>query len=99
MEIFKNEWGESSDPDGIIISATIVEDGSLRIDGTDYGSSARGFSGGDDYEYGLLIPAEYLPAFTLELLKRSFNLRGQLSFSKIVRICKNARIPVKDWYF
>jgi hypothetical protein len=99
MEIFKKEWGPEDDPDGTIINATILDDGSLKIDGTDYGKSARGFSGGDDYEYGLQISADDLPAFTLELLKRSFNLRGRISFSTIKKICKNAGITVQDWYF
>ena len=99
MEIFRKEWGPEDDPDGTIINATILDDGSLRIDGTDYGASARGFSGSDDYEYGLQISADDVPAFTLELLKRSFNLRGQVSFSTIKRICKSAGITVNDWYF
>ena len=99
MEIYKKEWGPEEDPDGTVITATILDDGSLKIDGTDYGKSARGFSGGEDYEYGLQISADDVPAFTLELLKRSSNLRGQVSFSTIKRICKSAGITVNDWYF
>ena len=99
MEIFRKEWGLEDDPDGTIINATILDDGSLRIDGTDYGASARGFSGSDDCEYGLHINADDVPAFAVQLLKRSFNLRGQLNFSKVQKVCTNGGIPVKDWYF
>ena len=80
MEIYRKKWGPEDDPDATIINATILDDGSLRIDGTDYGASARDFSGGDDYEYGLHINADDVPTFSLELLKRSFNLRGQEVF-------------------
>ena len=98
MEIYRKEWGPEDDPDGTIFNAIILGDGSLRIDGTDYGASARGFSGRDEYEYGLHINADDVPAFTVELLKRSFNLRGQVSFSIIKKICRNAGIEVNDWY-
>lgn len=99
MEIFKKEWGSKDDPDGTIIDATVLEDGSLKINGTDYGASARGFSGGDDYEYGLHIKAEDVPIFAVELLKRSFTLRGQLTFSKVKKVCKNAGIQIDEWYY
>lgn len=98
MEIYRKEWGPADDPDVTIINATILDDGSLRIDGTDYGASARGFSGGDEYEYGLAIPADAVSSFILELLKRSFNLRGQISFSHVEKICKNANITSEMWY-
>ena len=98
MEIFKKEWGSKDDPDGTIIDATVLEDGSLKINGTDYGASARAFSGGDDYEYGLAIPADQVSLFTLALLKRSFNLRSRISFSTIEKICKNADITYEVWY-
>ena len=98
MEIFRKEWGPDDDPDGTIINATILDDGSLRIDGTDYGKSARGFSGRDDYEYGVAIPADQVSSFTLALLKRSFHLRSRISFSTIEKICKNADITCEVWY-
>lgn len=99
MEIFRKEWGPEDDPDGTIINATILDDGSLRIDGTDYGASARGFSGSDDYEYGLHIKADDVPTFAVELLKRSFTLRGQLNFSKVKKVCTNAGIRIDEWHY
>ena len=99
MEIFKKEWGSKDDPDGTIIDASVQEDGSIKINGTDYGASARRFSGGDDYEYGLHINAEDVPAFTVELMRRSFNLKGPLTFSKVKKVCANAGIRIDEWYY
>lgn len=85
LEIYRKEWGPEDDPDGTIINATILGDWSLRIDGTDYGASARGFSGRDKYEYGLHINADdvpalvgYFEALSMSLLpdSRAFNARG-----------------------
>ena len=98
MNIFKNEWGNPEVPDGISVDADILPDGSLRLSGTDYGKSARNFSGNDEYDYGLHIPADSIPQFSLELLKRSFNLKGALTFSKVKSICKNADIAITIWH-
>ena len=97
MEIYRKEWGPEDNPDGTIINATILDDESLRIDGTDYGKSARNFSGNEDYDYGLHIPANQVSQFTLELLKRGFNLKGPLSVSKVARLCRNAEIETTSW--
>ena len=98
MKIYKKEWGREDDPVGMIINATISDDGSSRTDGTDYGASARGYDGRDDYEHGLHINADDVPAFTLELLKRSFNLRGRITFLIIQKIRKNSNTDIQDRY-
>ena len=95
MEIYKNEWGDPEDLAGAVIEAEILPDGSVRLAGTDYGKSARDFSGGDEYEYGLRIPSDHMPQFALELLGRSFNLRGLLTMSKVEKVCQNAGIQVE----
>ena len=92
MEIYKKEWGDPEDPDGTVVDADVLADGSIRISGTDYGRSARNFSGNEEYDYGLHIPADQVSKFTLELLKRGFNLKAPLSVSKVERLCKNAGI-------
>ncbi len=97
MEIYKNEWGDPEDLDETVIDAEILPDGSIRLAGTDYGKSARDFSGGDEYEYGLRIPSDHMSQFALELLRGSFNLRGLLTMSKVERVCRNADIPVETW--
>ena len=48
MEIYKKEWGDPEDPDGTVIDADVLADGSIRISGTDYGKSARNFSGNEE---------------------------------------------------
>jgi hypothetical protein len=97
MEIYKKEWGDPEDPDGTVIDADVLADGSIRISGTDYGKSARNFSGSEEYDYGLHIPADQVSQFTLELLKRGFNLKGPLSVSKVEKLCRNAGIKVESW--
>ena len=97
MEIYKNEWGDPEDPDGTVIDADVLADGSIRIFGTDYGKSARNFSGNEEHDYGLHIPADQVSLFTLELLKRGFNLKGPLSVSKIERLCRNVGIEINTW--
>ena len=97
MEIYKKEWGDPEDPDGTVIDADILADGSIRITGTDYGKSARNFSGNEEYDYGMHIQVDDVPRFALEILKRSFNLRGVLSISKVEKICKNAEIETTSW--
>ena len=99
MEIYKNEWGDPEDLDGTVIDAEVLPDGSIRLAGTDFGKSARDFSGRDEYEYGLHIPSDHMSQFALELLKRSFNLRGLLTMSKVERVRKNADIPVETWSY
>ena len=34
MEIYKKEWGDPEDPDGTVIDADVLADGSIRISGT-----------------------------------------------------------------
>ena len=97
MEIYKKEWGDPEDPDGTVIDADVLADGSIRISGTDYGKSARNFSGNEEYDCGLHIPADQVSQFTLELLKRGFNLKGPLSMSKVEKLCKNAKIKTTSW--
>ena len=97
MEIYKKEWGDPEDPDGTVIDADVLADGSIRISGTDYGKSARNFSGNEEYDYGLHIPVDQLSQFTLELLKRGFNLNGPLSVSKVERLCRNVGIEINTW--
>ena len=97
MEIYKKEWGDPEDPDGTVIDADVLADGSIRISGTDYGKSARSFSGHEEYDYGLRIPADHVTQFTLELLRRSFNLKGLLSVSTVEKLCKNSGIPFEVW--
>ena len=97
MEIYKKEWGDPEDPDGTVVDADVLSDGSIRISGTDYGKSARNFSGNEEYDYGLHIPADQVSQFTLELLRRGFNLKGPLSVSKVERLCRNAEIPCESW--
>lgn len=97
MEIYKKEWGDPEDPDGTVIDADVLADGSIRISGTDYGKSARNFSGNEEYDYGLHIPVDQLSQFTLELLKRGFNLKGPLSVSKVERLCRNVGIEINTW--
>ena len=97
MEIYKKEWGDPEDPDGTVIDADVLADGSIRISGTDYGKSTRNFSGNEEYDYGGHIQADDGPRFALEILKRSFNLRGVLSISKVEKICKNAEIETTSW--
>ena len=99
MEIYKKEWGDPEDPDGTVIDADVLADGSIRISGTDYGKSARNFSGNEEYDYGLHIPADQVSQFTLELLKRGFNLKGPLSMSKVEKLCKNAKITTTSWRY
>ena len=97
MEIYKKEWGDPEDPDGTVIDADVLADGSIRISITDYGKSARNFSGNEEYDYGLHIPADQVSQFTLELLNRGFNLKGLLSVSKVERLCRKAAIPIEVW--
>ena len=97
MEIYKKEWGDHEDLDVTVVDDDVLADGSIRISGTDYGKSARNFSGNEEYDYGLHIPADQVSKFTLELLKRGFNLKGPLSVSKVERLCKNAGIPCEAW--
>jgi hypothetical protein len=97
MEIYKKEWGDPEDPDGTVIDAYVLADGSIRISGTDYGKSARNFSGNEEYDYGMHIQGADVPRFAQEILKRSFNLRGVLSISKVEKICKNAEIETTSW--
>ena len=97
MEIYKKEWGDPEDPDGTVVCADVLADGSIRISGTDYGKSARNFSGNEEYDYGLHIPADQVSQFTLELLKRGFNLKGPLSVSKVERLCRNVGIEINTW--
>ena len=82
---------------GTVIEAEILPNKPVRLAGTDYGKSARDFSGGDEYEYGLHIPSDHMSQFALELLRRSFNLRGLLTMSKVERVCENADIQVETW--
>ncbi len=98
MEIFREESGPKSDPDGQIIRAEFLSDGSLKIEVLEYGKSARKFSGHGLDEYGHHISAEHVPALTLALLHRSFNLRGQIGLSTFEKICKNAGIPIEFSY-
>ena len=98
MEIYRKESGPKDDPDGQIIRATFLYDGSLNIDVLEYGKSARSFSGKGIDEYGHHISAEYVPALTLALLSRSFNLKGQIDLHTFEKICKNAGIPIEESY-
>ena len=92
MEIYKKEWGNVEDPDETVIDADVLIDGSIRISGTDYGRSGRNFSGNEDYDHRLRIPADQISQFTLELLKRGFNLKRPLTMSKVEKLCNIADI-------
>ena len=98
MEIFRKEWGPEDDPNGQIIRATSLSDGSVKIEVLEYGKSARSFSGKGLDEYEHHISAEHVPALTLALLRRSFNLRGQIDLDTFEKICKNAGIPIECSY-
>lgn len=94
-ELYRREWTTDEGQEITVVSARFTEDGSLRIDGWDMGSTVEEFWGDDDYEYWLVIPPGEIPKLSVELLRYAFNAENALRFSELRKLCEEAGIEVK----
>jgi len=94
MEIYRydNKWFTS-------INAEFDKTGNLKIRGHDIDDGMESWVGSDEFEYFLTVPKDAVEAFTLEVLKKSFNENKPLGFYDLRDICKDNNIEhYHDWW-
>lgn len=95
MKIHERHWGNEDDPDGRTVHASFDEKGDLVFTEIDYGPGARKFNGSDELESMLIVEAEHVDSFILEVCKAAFGQRRQMTLRRLERICINAGIEFR----
>ena len=72
--------------------ATFDESGNLVLTKIDFGPGAKKFNGSDEMETLLVVEAESVQDFIVEVLKAAFGQRRQMTLARLERICINAEI-------
>jgi len=94
-ELYRREWTTDKGREIAVVSAGFNDDGSLRINGWDMGSTVEEIWGDDDYEYWIVIPPGEIPKLSIELLRHAFNAEAPLRFSDLRKLCEEAGIEVE----
>lgn len=92
MEIYEHSWGKDDDPNGTSVHAVFDESGNLVFTEIDFGPGAKRFTGADDMETLLIVEADEVHDFMLEVFKAAFGQRRQMTLKRLERICINAEI-------
>lgn len=97
MKIFEKEWtGEGGCKESTVVWAK-VEDGKCILHGSDMGPSVERLKGSSEYEYGLTIKADELPALWPHLMQHVTNATAPLTVWKVRELCQNAGINPDFW--
>ena len=73
------------------ISLAITDDGSIRMDGGDWGPTAESFWGSDEYEFWVIIPTEAVGKLAFALLRDRFSGRTD-AVDELREYCKERGI-------
>lgn len=89
---------DSSSPTKIYIELKENPEGGISVAGQDIGEVPRLHFGGDDYEYGLTIPAEGVRALAIQLLAEKYRDDPDV-VSKLRQYCDLQQIPCSFWSY